>query len=269
MAVRSAQLRFSARIKNYETRKKKLARNNGAEFRNRMLPVAILAGGLATRLRPLTESIPKSLIDVAGEPFIAHQLRLLQKTGIERVILCVGYLGEMIEAVIGNGNVFGLKVEYSYDGAELMGTAGAIRTALPRLGPSFFVLYGDSYLPCDYRAVQKAFENGGKSGLMTVFRNDGQWDTSNVEFEDGHLRAYSKKHRTPRMSYIDYGLGVFRAKAFKQTQVRDLADLYESLLTTDQLAALEVRERFYEIGSPAGLEETSRYLTRKHPVTKH
>jgi N-acetyl-alpha-D-muramate 1-phosphate uridylyltransferase len=232
-----------------------------SEINNGMLPVAILAGGLATRLRPLTKSIPKSLVDVAGEPFVAHQLRLLKKNSVERVVLCVGHLGGMIEAVIGDGTVFGLKVEYSYDGAELMGTAGAVRTALPRLGPSFFVLYGDSYLPCDYRAVQNAFDATGKSGLMTVFRNDGQWDTSNVEFENGRLLAYSKKNRTPRMRYIDYGLGVFRAEAFTQIQVRDLADLYEALLKANQLAAFEVRERFYEIGSPAGLEETSRYLS--------
>jgi NDP-sugar pyrophosphorylase family protein len=231
------------------------------EISNGMFPVAILAGGLATRLRPLTESIPKSLVTVAGEPFIAHQLRLLKKNGIERVVLCVGHLGGMIEEVIGNGNVFGLKVEYSYDGAELMGTAGAVRIASSRLGPSFFVLYGDSYLPCDYRAVQETFESAGNSGLMTVFRNDGQWDTSNVEFEDGCLLAYSKKNRTPRMRHIDYGLGVFRAEAFSQIQVRDLADLYEGLLKTGQLAALEVHERFYEIGSSAGLEETSRYLS--------
>jgi NDP-sugar pyrophosphorylase family protein len=226
-----------------------------------MLPVAILAGGLATRLRPLTESIPKSLVTVAGEPFITHQLRLLQKNGVDRVVLCLGHLGQMVEEVIGNGTVFGLKVEYSYDGAELRGTAGAVRAALPRLGTSFFVLYGDSYLPCDYRVVQKAFEKSGKSGLMTVFRNEGQWDTSNVEFEGGRLLAYSKKNRTPRMRFIDYGLGVFRAEAFLQTQVRDLADLYEGLIAAGQLAAFEVHQRFYEIGSPAGLEETSRYLS--------
>jgi N-acetyl-alpha-D-muramate 1-phosphate uridylyltransferase len=231
------------------------------ETKNGMLPVAILAGGLATRLKPLTERVPKSLVVVAGEPFIAHQLRLLKKNGFECAMLCVGHLGEMIEEVIGNGNVFGLNVEYSYDGSELAGTAGAVRSALSRLGPSFFVLYGDSYLPCDYRAVQQAFESAGKSGLMTVFRNDGQWDTSNVEFEAGRILAYSKKNRTPRMRYIDYGLGIFRAGTFSQIQAKDLADVYEGLLKTGQLAAFEVHERFYEIGSPAGLEETSRYLS--------
>jgi NDP-sugar pyrophosphorylase family protein len=226
-----------------------------------MLPVAILAGGLATRLRPLTENVPKSLVSVHGEPFIAHQLRLLQRNGIQRVVLCVGHLGKMIEEVIGNGNVFGLKVEYSYDGDDLIGTAGAIRGALPLLGPSFFALYGDSYLPCDYRAIENAFAQCDKLGLMTVFRNSGQWDASNVEFEDGRVLAYSKKNRTARMQYIDYGVGVFRAEAFSRTRVADLADLYEELLAASQLAALEVHQRFYEIGSPAGLREASQFLS--------
>src|SRR6202789_679549 len=161
-----------------------------------MLPVAILAGGLATRLGALTEKTPKSLFRVAGEPFVAHQLRLLKRSGIQHVILCVGHLGEMIEDIVRDGDAFGLKVEYSYDGATLLGTAGAIRTALPKLGESFFVMYGDSYLACDYPAIEREFLRGDKLGLMTVFRNNGQWDTSNVEFADGRILAYSKKHRT-------------------------------------------------------------------------
>src|SRR4051794_4872944 len=139
------------------------------------LPVAILAGGLATRLRPLTETIPKSLVEVAGEPFLAHQLRLLHSHGIRRATLCVGYLGEMVREFAGDGARFGMEVTYSFDGPELRGTAGAVRQALPLLGPAFFVLYGDSYLPCDYAAVERAFLESGKLGLMTVFRNEGQW----------------------------------------------------------------------------------------------
>jgi NDP-sugar pyrophosphorylase family protein len=226
-----------------------------------MLPVAILAGGLATRLGPLTEKTPKSLIPVAGEPFIAHQLRLLRRSGIQHVILCVGHLGEMIESAVGTGSAFGMKIEYSYDGAKLLGTAGAIRSALPKLGADFFVLYGDSYLPCDYAAVEREFVSSGKLGLMTVFRNDGRWDTSNVEFEHGEILAYSKKNRTPRMRYIDYGLGVFKAEAFERTTASDLADVYADLLHDVQLAAVEVRERFYEIGSPAGLQELESLLS--------
>ncbi len=226
-----------------------------------MLPIAILAGGLATRLGSLTEKTPKSLIPVAGEPFIVHQLRLLKRNGIQHVILCVGHLGEMIKNAVANGSDFGMKIEYSYDGAKLLGTAGAIRSALPKLGADFFVLYGDSYLPCDYAAIESEFSRTGKLALMTVFRNEGQWDTSNVEFEDGRILAYSKKNRTPRMHHIDYGLGVLKAEALQRTTASDLADVYADLLHEGQLAAVEVRQRFYEIGSPAGLQELEALLS--------
>jgi NDP-sugar pyrophosphorylase family protein len=230
-----------------------------------MLPVAILAGGLATRLGSLTEKIPKSLIPIAGEPFVAHQLRLLQRNGIQHVILCVGHMGEMIEQTIGSGSAFGVNVEYSYDGPTLLGTAGAIRTASPKLGEGFFVMYGDSYLDCNYAAIEQEFSRSNKLGLMTVFLNDGQWDTSNVEFADGRILAYSKKDRTPRMHYIDYGLGVFRAEAFARSPATDLADLYSDLLNADELAAVEVHERFYEVGSPAGLKEMETFLSQQKP----
>ncbi|MFZ0813992.1 MAG: sugar phosphate nucleotidyltransferase [Candidatus Sulfotelmatobacter sp.] len=233
-----------------------------------MLPVAILAGGLATRLGPLTEAIPKSLIPVDGVPFVAHQLRLLQKNGIQHVILCVGHLGGMIEETVGDGSAYGVKVDYSYDGATLLGTAGAIRTALSKLGESFFVMYGDSYLACDYPAIEWEFLRSNKLGLMTVFRNNGQWDTSNVEFADGSILAYSKKNRTSSMQYIDYGLGVFRAEAFARTSASDLADVYADLLQAGELAAVEVHERFYEMGSPTGLKEMTTFLSQQGDARK-
>jgi NDP-sugar pyrophosphorylase family protein len=233
-----------------------------------MLPVAILAGGLATRLGPLTEAIPKSLIPIDGVPFVAHQLRLLQRNGIQHVILCVGHLGGMIEEMVGDGSSYGIKVDYSHDGATLLGTAGAIRTALPKLGESFFVMYGDSYLACDYPAIEREFLRPNKLGLMTVFRNNGQWDTSNVEFAEGRILAYSKKNRTTRMQYIDYGLGVFRAEAFARTGASDLADVYGELLQTGELAAVEVHERFYEMGSPAGLKEMTTFLSQQEDAQK-
>jgi NDP-sugar pyrophosphorylase family protein len=233
-----------------------------------LLPVAILAGGLATRLHPLTRILPKVLVDVNGEPFIAHQLRLLQASGIERVVVCAGYLGEMIQAFVGAGTRFGLRVEFSFDGPRLLGTAGAVKRALPLLEETFFVLYGDSYLPCDYRAVHTAFEKSGKLALMTVFRNGGRWDRSNVQFVDGCILAYDKQHPTERMHHIDYGLGVLHRSAFEMIpddQPFDLATLYRDLLTRGHLAAYEVEQRFYEIGSLAGLEETRRYLaTQAH-----
>ena len=238
---------------------------------NKLPTVAILAGGLATRLRPLTETVPKSLLQVNGEPFAVHQLRLLQSKGIRRVVFCVAHLGELIQSAIGDGTALGLQVDYSFDGPALRGTAGAIRNALPKLGDPFFVMYGDSYLPCDYAAIARKFETAstrsrGVLGMMTVFRNEGKWDTSNVEFEAGEIVAYSKTDRTPRMRYIDYGLGVFRAEAFQSLpagKACDLAELYADLLRRKQLAAFDVRERFYEIGSPAGLRETADFLAAR------
>jgi N-acetyl-alpha-D-muramate 1-phosphate uridylyltransferase len=233
-----------------------------------LLTVAILAGGRATRLGPMTESTPKSLLEVNGEPFAAHQLRLLQAQGVRRVVLCVGHLGALVEGAIGDGSRFGLQVDYSFDGPSLLGTAGAIKNALPKLEESFFVMYGDSYLPCDYPVIARHFESRNfKSaqvlGLMTVVRNDGRWDSSNVEFESGKIIAYSKTHRTARMRHIDYGLGVFRAESFEDLPAgksSDLAEVYAGLLRSDQLAAYEVHERFYEIGSLAGLRETAEFL---------
>jgi NDP-sugar pyrophosphorylase family protein len=228
-----------------------------------LLTVAILAGGRATRLGPLTENVPKSLLEINGEPFVIHQLRLLHSKGIPRAVLCVGHLGELIQRTIGDGLNLGLQVDYSFDGQFLLGTAGAIRNALPKLGTSFFVMYGDSYLPCDYAAIARNFESAGVLGMMTVFRNDGKWDASNVEFESGEILAYSKTDRTPRMHYIDYGLGVFRAAAFEtlpEGKPCDLTEVYSDLLRRDQVAAFEVRERFYEVGSPAGLRETADFL---------
>jgi len=224
-----------------------------------MPPVAILAGGLGTRLYPLTERMPKALIEIHGEPFLAHQLRLLRARGIERVVLCIGQHGERIRAYAGDGARFGVEIDYSCDGPVLRGTAGAIRQALPLLGDAFFVLYGDSYLPCSYRAVEHAFRVSGKPGLMTVYHNRGRWDTSNVEFADGRIVTYDKENRTSRMQYIDYGLGVFSASAFGGQQA-DLAGVYQELLRRDELAAFEVRERFYEAGSWRGIQELSEYL---------
>ena len=233
---------------------------------NPALTVAVLAGGLATRLRPVTERVPKSLLEVNGEPFALHQLRLLHAKGIRRVVLCVGHLGALVERAIGDGDALGLQVDYSFDGPSLLGTAGAIRNALPKLGDAFFVMYGDSYLPCDYAAIARSFESRRALAMMTIFRNEGKWDASNVEYEAGTILAYSKKNRTPRMRHIDYGLGVFRAQAFQNLPAHvacDLADLYRDLLQRKQLAAFEVHERFYEIGSPAGLQDTAEFLAAR------
>ena len=227
------------------------------------LPVAILAGGLATRLRPLTERIPKVLVEVAGKPFVEHQLELLRRYGIKRVVLCVGYLGEMVEAALGDGARWDLDLKYVYDGKILLGTGGALRRALPLLGERFLILYGDAYLRCDYAAIGEAFTASGKRGLMTIFRNVNRWDRSNILFSEGKIVRYDKQHPTPEMEYIDYGLGALQAKVLDDYPADvpvDLAMIYQDLVAQKELAGYEVTERFYEIGSPVGLEETRQYF---------
>lgn len=227
------------------------------------LPVAILAGGLATRLRPITEKVPKLLVEVAGEPFFSHQIRLLRDAGLTKLVLCVGYLGEKVVELYGDGSAWGVEIVYSFDGPKLLGTGGALIQALPHLGERFYVLYGDSYLPIDYQAVARFFHQSGKLGLMTVFENHERYDASNVWFENGAIRVYDKKNKVPQMHHIDYGLGVFRAAAFDgfpRDAVVDLAEVQKSLVARDQLAGYEITQRFYEIGSHAGLNELDALL---------
>lgn len=229
-------------------------------------PVAILAGGLATRLRPTTEKMPKTLLSVAGEPFLVHQLRLLYSEGFRKIVLCVGHLGELIEAKIGDGKRLGLQIDYSFDGPTLLGTGGALKRATSKLGQQFLVLYGDSYMPVDFAAVVEAFVRSEKPALMTVFENEGRWDASNVWFEAGEIHRYDKKVRTPQMRHIDYGISVLTAgvfAGFPDNSPFDVADLYSRLVSEKQMAAHEVKQRFYEIGSTKGLSELDALLRNK------
>jgi len=231
-----------------------------------MLPVAILAGGLATRLDPISRTVPKALVDVAGRPFVKRQLDLLASRGVGRVVLCVGHLGEQVRAEVGDRGPLGMEIAYSFDGPRLLGTAGALRQALPLLGRRFLVLYGDAFLPIDFRAVEEAFLTCGKPALMTVLRNEGRWDRSNVELRDGVLVRYDKRQPGAAMTYIDYGLGALRAELLEGPaggETFDLADLYSSLSERGLLAAYEVSERFYEVGSHQGLAETIEYFRTK------
>ena len=228
-----------------------------------MLPVAILAGGLASRLRPITEKIPKALVEVAGKPFLFHQLDWLKRQKVDRVVLCVGYLGEMIREQVGSGERWGIEVKYSLDGEKLLGTGGALKKAMPLLGKEFFVFYGDSFLPIDFLPVQEAFRVSGRPALMTFLKNQGRWDRSNVEASDGKLITYNKREPTSAMEHIDYGLGVLSAGALDGRggdESFDLAELYQELADKGDLAGHEVIHRFYEIGSKEGLAETEKFL---------
>jgi NDP-sugar pyrophosphorylase family protein len=227
-------------------------------------PLALLAGGLATRLRPLTADIPKSMVQVAGEPFIAHQLRLLSRGGVGNVVICSGHLGEQIEDFVGNGSRFGCEVRYSRDTGAPLGTGGAIKRALSLLGQRFMSMYGDSYLDAPFGAIHDAFRISGLPALITIYRNENRLEMSNIEVANGSIRRYDKVSRTRAMKYIDYGIGVFHAGAFDTwpADVFDLGDLYGSLAARQLLANYEVTNRFYEIGSPDGLAETDAMLTR-------
>ena len=230
-----------------------------------LYPVIILAGGLATRLRPITKTIPKALVEVAGQPFIAHQLRLLKSHGVKHVIISAWYKGEMIRDYLGNGEQLGMDVQYVFDGDHPLGTGGAIRQALPLLNDPFFVLYGDSYLPCDYADIQAHFDRHNQPGLMTVYRNHGKWDTSNVEMHNNEILCYDKIDQTSQMEFIDYGLGLFRPEVFvslPKGQPADLTAIYQNLVAGHRLLAYEVKQRFYEIGSFEGLRELDELLTQ-------
>jgi NDP-sugar pyrophosphorylase family protein len=224
-------------------------------------PICILAGGRGERLGERVTDTPKPLLEVAGQPFLLHQLRLLEKSGARDVVLCVGYLGERIERRVG-GEQFGIRIAYSYDAAGLDGTLGAIRRALPLLSERFLVLYGDAYLRMDYRAAVKAWDQSDCSGLMTVLRNDGRWDRSNVVYENRRVRAYNKTEPTPEMRWIDYGLGGLEVSALDLVELNenDLAVLYKKLAEIGQLCGFEVHQRFYEIGTPESLAETELFL---------
>jgi len=226
------------------------------------MQVAILAGGLATRLGDLTKNRPKSMVEVYGKPFIEYQLELLRKGGIDNIILCLGYAGEQIERHCGNGKKYGVNIKYSIED-KLLGTAGALRKAEVLLNDVFFTMYGDSYLFLDFPAAMRDFESQNKLAQMTVYRNYDRYDRSNTAVEGNLVKKYSKQERTEDMTYIDYGANIFRKEALRmipENQFYSLEDLFPRLIEMDELLAFEVKERFYEIGSPQGLKEFTEYV---------
>ncbi len=225
-------------------------------------PVLILAGGKATRLGEITKAIPKALVPLAGKPFIDHQLTGLYEQGVREVVMCVGHFADQIREHVGDGSRFGLRVRYSDDGATLRGTGGAVRRALPLIGDGCWILYGDSLLDVEYPMVFATLPLNAL-GLMTVFRNENSFDKSNVVFRNGRLLRYSKQDATPDMTHIDYGLSLLRRTAIERIpagQPSDLAELYSALIGSGEMVGFEVTKRFYEIGSPQGLQEAEAFL---------
>jgi NDP-sugar pyrophosphorylase family protein len=234
-----------------------------------MLTVAILAGGLATRLQPILKETPKSLINICGKPFIDWQLKLLSRSGVEKVVLCTSYKSEMIEDYVGDGSKYGIKVNYSKDGPIQLGTGGAIKKATQTLEEKFMVLYGDSYLPIDYKAVQSAFENIDEVALMSIYKNNNEFDSSNVHFAFGKVKNYSKTSNSDDFNYIDFGLSFFNKNVFDRygfDENFDLSDVFSALCKANQLAAYEVKQRFYEVGSISGISGFTDYIKRSQNV---
>ena len=235
-----------------------------------MFPIVILAGGLATRLRPITEKIPKSLIEINGEPFVYHQLDLLEQKGFNKIHFCLRFLGEQVEKTVRESEYFKrLCITFSYDGETLLGTGGTIRKIINLLPDYFFVTYGDSYLDIDFLNIQEVFKskNQDYSSLMTVYKNTDLFDNSNVIFENDLIELYSKIKKNSRMAYIDYGVGILSSKSmdiYDKNIIFDLAELYENLSLKKELYGYEVFHRFYEIGSLQGIEDLSNYLKLKN-----
>jgi N-acetyl-alpha-D-muramate 1-phosphate uridylyltransferase len=227
----------------------------------------ILAGGLATRMRPHTETVPKVLLPIGDKPFAVHQIEHLRASGVDRLVYCIGYLGEQVREVLGTGTQWGVDIEYVDEGEHLKGTGGAVRLAWEQgvLEESFAVLYGDSYLPIDFRLPWVLFLKSRMQALMTVYRNGGKFDKSNAEFRNGKV-FYDKKAASEgkAFEYIDYGLSFLNRDLFKEVPAAkwDLSELFHRLSQENALAGYEVHERFYEIGSPRGLEELSEHLLR-------
>lgn len=221
-----------------------------------------MAGGLATRLGHLTRDRPKSLVKVQGKPFLAYQLELLRRAGVEDVVVCIGHLSKHIENYFGDGRRHGVSIRYSFEDTPL-GTAGALKNAGTLLNDTFFCMYGDSYLFVDFLSVMRYFQSRNKLALMTVYRNYDRFGKSNAAVEGNLVTRYDKQAKTGDMVYVDYGANIFRKQALEmipEGQSYSLDALFSRLIAVEELLAFELKERFYEIGSPQGLKDFKEYV---------
>jgi NDP-sugar pyrophosphorylase family protein len=232
-----------------------------------MLPIAILNGGLGARLGTITIDRPKCLVEINGKAFLEWQIQLLKEAGYTDFVFCISYKFEKVQEFLKQRNDFGVNIVYSIDGDKQLGTGGAVKKALHHLGSKFAVIYGDSYLPINYSKVEKNFLDSKDIACMTIYKNNNQFDRSNVEFKAGRIQRYSKNIQSDHMFYIDYGLTYLHSETFegfKPNQAFDLSELLENLSISDSLAGFEADNRFYEIGSYEGILDLSNYLLRKN-----
>ncbi len=228
------------------------------------MQVAILAGGLATRLGALTRNQPKSMVEVDGKPFLEYQLELLKGNAIKDVVLCIGHMGEQIEMHFGDGSRYGVNIKYSVED-KLLGTAGALKRAEGLLDDVFFTLYGDSYLFLDFSLCMSYFRSQNKIALITVYKNCDPYDRSNTAIEGSLVKKFSKREKSEDMVYIEYGANIFRKEVLgliPEDQCYSLDDLFPRLIEKQEVLAFEVNERFYEIGSPEGFKEFEDFVRK-------
>lgn len=245
------------------------------------MQMVILAGGKATRLLPLTSNLPKSMLKIAGRPFLEYQLELLKEYEVKDILICLGYKGELMMDYFGNGEKFGVRLSYSFDGERLLGTAGALKKAYKLLDENFFLMYGDSYLPYNYKKIEEFFngstgspsrlwrERSDKLSLMVIYKNKNRYDKSNIAIQDGLVRIYVKDLKGENLEYIDAGLSILKKEVLNlvpEDEAYDLQDLYRILISEEEMLAYEVKQRFYEIGSFEGLEEFRKLVERGEKV---
>ncbi len=233
------------------------------------MQVVILAGGLATRLRPLTERVPKSMIRINEKPFLEYQIELLKKNRITNVLLCTGHLGSQIKDYFVDGEKFGVRLEYSEEKEELLGTGGALKKAKNLLEDEFFVMYGDSYLILDYQEIAGYFHKFNKLGLMVVYKNYNEFDKSNVVVKNGFVKLYDKRDSSPEMIYIDEGISILRKEILSDFPSHTpflLDKIFQRLISKGELLAFETKQRFFEIGSSEGLSDFKKLILKKEGI---
>lgn len=231
------------------------------------MQIVILAGGKATRLYPLTKNIPKNMIEILGKPFLSYQLDLLKINKIKNIVLCLGTFSNQIIDYFGDGKRYEISIKYSVEEPDkLLGTAGALKKAEKILDDEFFVMYGDSYLPINFEIIFQEFKKSGKSALMTVYRNNNQFDKSNVDINDNIVVVYDKSDNSHNLKYIDYGLLVLKKSVLNiipSNEFINLDYLICNLIEKKELASLEVSQRFYEIGTISGVNDFENYIKSK------
>jgi len=232
------------------------------------MQVVILAGGLGTRLWPVTKRVPKPLVPVAGAPYMEHQIRLLARQSLTDIVVLTGYLGEQIEDCFGDGQRFGVSIRYSRE-QQPLGTGGALRNARNLLADSFLVIYGDSYLPIAYASVGHLLTTTAAGAVMAVYRNlTGETNVRcNVALDaDSTVLRYDKRAVAgdKELQYIEAGVLALRSSVLDlippHRPVSLEEEIFPTLIARRRLLGFSTQQRFYDMGTPERLRAIEEYL---------